>query len=64
MLSEEANVKLQVSKGSDARTGNKSADFGYKHHFAMTKEGIIMAVIATFGKSCGNDAEFDCNPRC
>lgn len=53
-LAEDAHVELQVSKDSDARTGHKSADssfFGYKHHLAMTEEGIITAVIVTSGEA-------------
>ncbi|STO07498.1 IS1182 family transposase [Exiguobacterium aurantiacum] len=52
-LAEDAHVELQVSKDSDARTGHKSADssfFGYKHHLAMTEEGIITAVVVTSGE--------------
>ncbi|WP_070329512.1 IS1182 family transposase [Exiguobacterium aurantiacum] len=53
-LAEDAHVELQVSKDSDARTGHKSADssfFGYKHHLAMTEEGIITAVVVTSGEA-------------
>lgn len=46
-LTEDAHLELRVSRDKNARTGHKSADssfFGYKHHLAMTEEGIITAV--------------------
>ncbi|STO07532.1 IS1182 family transposase [Exiguobacterium aurantiacum] len=53
-FAEDAHVELQVSRDPDARTGHKSADssfFGYKHHLAMTEEGIITAVVVTSGEA-------------
>ncbi|WP_214803207.1 transposase [Exiguobacterium sp. ERU656] len=49
-LTEDAHLELRVSRDKNARTGHKSADssfFGYKHHLAMTEEGVITAVIVT-----------------
>lgn len=53
-LTEDAHLELRVSRDKNARTGHKSADssfFGYKHHLAMTEEGVITAVIVTSGEA-------------
>ncbi len=43
---------MSCSKDEDARIGHKTADtsfYGYKHHIAMTEEGIVTAVKVTSG---------------
>ena len=44
--------EMSCSKDEDARIGHKTAEtsfYGYKHHIAMTEEGIITAVKVTSG---------------